>query len=321
MKCWIAATLAGAIAAAAGCSGQPTPKIVETAAARQLSRQSEATVALYVDRRARLLAVSYAIRVANVDRCAGNSGPILGIALWPHTPRFSDSFARALGRIYGVGPRRLTVVCVLPHSPADRAQVRVGDRIEAVNGKRVHSEAPVFDHAAAVRDGPVRLTVRRDGRELNLNVEPVFACNQEAFLEIGDLMLTDRTDGNHFYVTSGFIRFTRNEDELALVVAHEIAHRLAGMRAIRGPSVEIHADHLGLYLAARAGYDISIAPDFWDRVAIEQPWSLSDEVEFYGLNRVPPHGYMPSRAAAIRLVVDEIQNKLRNGDPLTLDFD
>ena len=151
---------------------------------------------------------------------------------------------------------------------------------------------------------------------MSVEVARLVACHHEAFIEIGDLMLTDRARGDHFYVTSGFIRFAKTDDELALVVAHEIAHRLAGMRVVPGPQVEVRADRLGLYLAARAGFDIAVAPEFWDRVALEQPWSLSEDVEHYGWTRVPPHGYMPSRAAAVRRIVAEIEEKIERGLPL-----
>ena len=83
-----------------------------------------------------------------------------------------------------------------------------------------------------------------------------------------------------------------------------------------GKSAEIAADRLGLYLAARAGFDVAAAPGLWDRLAVEQPWSLSDDVEHYGSNSVPPHGYMASRAVAVRAIVAEIESKRDEGAPL-----
>jgi len=273
-------------------------------------------VRLYVQRQARLLAVSYAIRTAGTDLCGDAVGPILGIAVWRSNPLFGRPFFEALERIYGVWSGSIAVVAVQPGSPADRAGIRVGDQILQVDGGAIHSDIDLFDRAAAVEAGAISIGLRRDEQEIRVSVEPLLACRPEAFLEIGDLMLTDRARGDHFYVTSGFIRFAKTDDELALVVAHELAHRISGMQVVPGPEVEIRADRLGLYLAARGGYDISVAPAFWDRVALEQPWSLSDDVEHYGWTRVPPHGYMPSRAAAIRKVVSEIRSKIERGESL-----
>ena len=276
----------------------------------------EESVRLYVARHTRLLAVSYAIRSAGAELCGEQVGPILGIAAWRSNPLFGRPFFDALDRLYGVWAGSVAVVAVEPDSPADRAGIRIGDQVLRVGGREIHSDIDVFDRANAAATDPIPITVLRDGAEVTLDVARLAACHHEALIEIGDLMLTDRSRGDHFYVTSGFIRFAKTDDELALVVAHEIAHRLAGMRVIPGPQVEVRADRLGLYLAARAGYDITVAPEFWDRVAIEQPWSLSEDVEHYGWTRVPPHGYMPSRAAAVLRVVAEIAEKIERGRPL-----
>jgi len=309
---------AGLLFSTAGCSTQSGVTQERDLSETEIHEEfAEASVRLYVRRQARLLAVSYAIRTAGADLCGDAVGPILGIAAWRSNPLFGRPFFEALERIYGVWAGSVAVVAVEPGSPADRAGIRVGDQILHVDGGAIHSDVEVFDRAAAVGDaGAISMGLLRGEQEILVSIPPLRACRPEAFLEIGDSMLTDRARGDHFYVTSGFIRFAETDDELALVVAHELAHRISGMQVVPGPEVEIRADRLGLYLAARAGYDVSIAPAFWDRVALEQPWSLSDDVEHYGWTRVPPHGYMPSRAAAIRKVVDEIRSKIERGEPL-----
>jgi len=307
----------GWLFSSAGCTTHPAPtpgpEFTEDALHEEYA---DASVRLYVRRHARLLAVSYAIRTAGTDLCGDSVGPILGIAVWRSNPLFGRPFFEALERSYGIWAGSVAVVAVQPGSPADLAGIRVGDQISSVAGGAIHSDVDLFDRAAAFEGGAIPIVLLRGGQEVRVSVEPLTACRPEAFIEIGDLMLTDRARGDHFYVTSGFVRFAKTDDELALVVAHELAHRLSGMRVVPGPQIEIRADRLGLYLAARAGYDISIAPAFWDRVAVEQPWSLSDDVEHYGWTRVPPHGYMPSRAAAIPKIVAEIRRKIEKGEPL-----
>jgi membrane-associated protease RseP (regulator of RpoE activity) len=281
----------------------------------------EQSVRLYVARHARLLAVSYAIRTAGAELCGEQVGPILGIAAWRSNPMFGRPFFDALDRLYGVWAGSIAVVAVQPDSPADRAGIRVGDQVLRVGGNEIRTDIDVFDRANAAATGSIPITVLRGEEEVTVDVSRLVACRHEALIEIGDLMLTDRARGDHFYVTSGFIRFAKTDDELALVVAHEIAHRLTGMRVVPGAQVEVRADRLGLYLAARAGYDVAVAPAFWDRVAREQPWTLSEDVEHYGWTRVPPHGYMPSRAAAVQRVVAEIAEKIQRGRPLLPESD
>ena len=75
-------------------------------------------------------------------------------------------------------------------------------------------------------------------------------------------------------VTSGMMDYASSDDELAMVLGHEFAHLLLGhgwtLPRWRGAR-EAEADHLGLYLGARAGYRPAAALAFWRRLAVDQP--------------------------------------------------
>ncbi len=116
-------------------------------------------------------------------------------------------------------------------------------------------------------------------------------------------------------VTYGMMKFVKSDDELAVVLGHEIAHIilshhkkvstvdvissmlgsilgakldevLPGIgRVVVGMGVgavesgisrdfERQADYWGLYLAYRAGYDIDVGKDIWERFAVEVPESM-----------------------------------------------
>jgi hypothetical protein len=261
---------------------------------------------LTVERQARLLGVAYALRTAGVVLCGEAAAPILGIAVLRNEPGWSPTVSDAFERRFGAARNEIAIVAVHPDSPGDRAGLQRGDVVVGVGGRPVYTRVELFERAREAREAVV-LSVARGELSVDIEVERRVACWHEAFIEVADWMLTDVARDGHFYVTSGFVRFARSDDELALVVSHELAHRLDSPSTIPGPEGEVRADLLGLHLAALAGYDISIAPDFWDRVAIEQPWTLSDDVEHYGFRRVPPHAYMPTRAAAIRHIVEAMR--------------
>ena len=130
-------------------------------------------------------------------------------------------------------------------------------------------------------------------------------------------------DGRHVFISTAMVDYAQSDDMLALALGHEFAHdllrhhdrldqvgiarkTLGDLGATPGSLwlAEKEADYVGLYLSARAGYDVSEAPEFWRRfpkVAGELSWSHPDADE---------------RAAALAATRDEIQAKARNGQPL-----
>lgn len=79
------------------------------------------------------------------------------------------------------------------------------------------------------------------------------------------------TNNKHIYITTGWIK-DLNEDEIAGILAHEMAHNMlkhTGWPSILYPSAlsvvdqEAHADKIGVYLLLRAGYNTCEARKKW----------------------------------------------------------
>lgn len=143
------------------------------------------------------------------------------------------------------------------------------------------------------------------------------------------------TDGEHVWITRGMIRFLKNDDELAIVLAHEMAHAYRGhmtnriakqaLRLILGPGPgqlvmtlieaatkefdrdkEREADLYGIMWAYRAGFNVDGAKDLLKRMAVEAPESLKQ-------------GFLSSHPTSAErlLAMDRIAETLKRGlDPL-----
>ena len=88
------------------------------------------------------------IRIAGAELCGKKISPVIGVYapnefairdMWAEKD-FVDPFVEAAQQRYGLG-KEPRVLAVVPGMPADRAGLRVGDRVTAVDGKlekRVH---------------------------------------------------------------------------------------------------------------------------------------------------------------------------------------
>ena len=158
-----------------------------------------------------------------------------------------------------------------------------------------------------------------------------------------ELMLNAYADGTAIVFSPTMCEALPEDDQLALVVGHEIAHNLLGhyeemltgqlagsvaeaiLTGVTGVYLggagttigtiafskdrEREADYYGLYLAAYAGYDISDAPELWRTLAHESGGGSG------GLT----HPSFPERSARAMLVVVEVAHKERDGKPLLPD--
>ncbi|TAE33163.1 MAG: hypothetical protein EAY65_05690 [Alphaproteobacteria bacterium] len=70
---------------------------------------------------------------------------------------------------------------------------------------------------------------------------------------------------------------------------------------------EREADYVGLYILARAGYDVAAAPEFWRRMSVANP---------DGIYTSTTHPTNPERYVNLKKTIAEIQSKQANGQPL-----
>lgn len=81
-------------------------------------------------------------------------------------------------------------------------------------------------------------------------------------------------------VCLGMLRFVKSDDELAVVVGHELGHLPSaadhGLLGGTQKEAEREADIRGLFYADRAGYDITVGTRVFERMAVELSSDLGD---------------------------------------------
>jgi hypothetical protein len=286
----------------------------------------------------RVADVAFRIVTANADLCsdqAPQSGLVLQTAL-EYGPRL-----RAAAKTAFQLDDRPAVEAVAKASPAATAGLRTDDILLAIDDQPLTVAAPPEDGrpdtrpatyapveaaqarlAEALRRGTATVTVQRGPQTLRLAMAGQTGCAYDAQVLPGP-GLSSSADGRHVFISAALVSYVRSDDMLALVLGHEFAHdvlhhhrRLDQVGLARKtlgdlgstPAslrlAEKEADYVGLYLSARAGYDISAAPEFWRRFPSDGGdlgWS---------------HPAAADRAASLAVTRDEIFAKQKSGLPL-----
>lgn len=191
-------------------------------------------------------------------------------------------------------------MAVVEGSPAAHAGLAADDRLLSVNGVALAPGAaapkPVPNRASvqraqqalveAMEKGEVVLRVAGPRGEREVRFRADRGCPAAVEL-LPSSEVNAWADGERVVVSAGILRRCRGDDDLALVIAHELAHNLLrhGRRSYspanrqgrlplppdtpqRGAQeTEEEADRLAVRLARAAGYDLSGAESFLTRLA------------------------------------------------------
>ena len=305
----------------AGCatpSGELNSSLVELEKQRQLKLVFDD----YWDKQLRLETVYYPLKRDSAALCGSNISPYYGTRqLWSRSLSvaiYSLDWVKYVARRFDLG-KVLKIVKVIPNSPADRAGLLVGDSIVSVNNKPLPSgrKSVVIlesDLRSYGYDGkPVILGISRGNETTEIIMKADMVCNYNAVLVSG----TDtnaNTDKNGIYVDTAMMAFAQSDQDLALVLSHELSHNIKRHIGSSRNSkyMEKEADYLSLYIMARSGYSIEGVAKFWRRMSLINPssiWAVPGST----------HPSNPERFVFIEKVVDEIQQKIAAGEPLIPD--
>ncbi|KRQ86983.1 Regulator of sigma-W protease RasP [Caloramator mitchellensis] len=83
---------------------------------------------------------------------------------------------------YNVGVTTLTINEVVPNYPAYNQDIRVGDRIVAINDNKIYSWTEFVTFVASNKDKPFKLTIKRDNIIIDKTMTPVLNAEQNKYM-------------------------------------------------------------------------------------------------------------------------------------------
>jgi beta-barrel assembly-enhancing protease len=348
--------LAMGFLAACGPQLQP-PGLPQPLVEREREQQQELAARLYLERAERVHRIAGLLRTHGAGLCDKEVEPWLGV-FWIGLDSFPYDYKDVVARRFGLNEDNLLVVSISAGQPAALAGLRPGDAIVKIGDTPISSYKSWYsltkvEHAhnliRKIGKNSVDLELQRGGETLSVRIEPISACRYPVEILVND-RVNAFANGERIGVTTGMLRFTGSDDEIALILGHEMAHNLlnhiersrgmrslgaaagilldvgmlaAGMhtgglfgqagnnigRLVFSKEFEAEADYLGLYFAAKAGFDIAKASNVFRRMAAEHVGSTTE-------NFLSSHPSTPERSVAMEAGVKEVEGKLQADEPL-----
>ncbi|MXW07070.1 MAG: M48 family metalloprotease [Gammaproteobacteria bacterium] len=292
-----------------GCMSTDVPRGDREDVREALQEQHKLAIELYLKRLVDVNKLMLPILRANNEICGPVSGHRIGVSIL--TKRmFPPNIRRVAEEEFGIGSR--PVIYLIPDTPAANSSLQNGDRLYQINDKKIgdnpwsHGTAHNTLKDALKKGDPITLTVMRRGSHEQIVevLEPEPMCMSFVYL-LQDGSPNAYADGDDIFVFTGMIKEVESDNEMQVVLGHELAHNamshiaktggigLAGsiLDVILGdegdeddeglfadlamiafsPAFEREADYVGLYMIARAGLDTQNASAFWKRLSVEYP--------------------------------------------------
>jgi len=264
----------------------------------------------------------------------GKKYPFLGVLV----ADLNKYTAKIFGKIPEEG--RVIVYGLIKGSPAEKSDLKIGDIILTINSQEV-SPSNFYSLVRGLSlNKPCRIFVERDGDYREIIIYPEALPYYINFLVVESPDINASAFRGGVAVTYGLLNFIKNDDELAIVLGHELAHLIKGhILKSEGTSIlfsalalafsknvdipqskdlgrllgrifqakfsrdfEREADFIGTLIAYQGGFDISKGIDIWERMAIEIPASLSSDF-------LASHPTSGERLLRIKKIVEKIRNK------------
>lgn len=201
------------------------PAIEAAAVDRETERQMEMAMELWFHRKERLQRVAWRLATRGAPLCDKTVEPGFGLG-WISSDSLPERFRGVARKSFGIDSK-LRVHGIVPGSPAARAGLEDGDEIVSVGGHAVASLEDMARVWSGLSGNRVSLTVLTVGGKSRVELKGVERCAYPVRLDLSDA-INAFADGKAVGITTGMMRFVESDDELALVVGHELAHNVSG---------------------------------------------------------------------------------------------
>ena len=214
------------------CLETPTgklPSINQAEIDMEAERQKRISYAKFIDQLSLVKSIGYKINSSNADIC--NKTDFTSGLTFANENVMGLKIARFFPEKINLGSR-VSIIDIVKNSPADKAGLALGDVILEVEGfifpEGKNALKKISKHFKDIKKKEIKkIKIDRKGEILTFDINQTKICNYPIIFT-QDKIVNAYADGKSIIMTQGMVDYARDDNEIAMVIAHELAHNDRG---------------------------------------------------------------------------------------------
>jgi len=215
-----------------GCLETPKgklPSINQAEIDMEAERQKRLSYAKYIDQMSLVKSIGFKINSVNADIC--NKTDFNSGLTFANENVMGLKIAKFFPSKINLGSQ-VSIISIVKNSPADKAGLALGDIILEVEGYTFpegrNALKKISKHFKNIEEKKIKkIKIDRNGEILTFDINQTKICNYPIIFT-QDKIVNAYADGKSIIMTQGMVDYARDDNEIAMVIAHELAHNDRG---------------------------------------------------------------------------------------------
>jgi beta-barrel assembly-enhancing protease len=215
-----------------GCLETPKgrlPSVNQAEIDMEVDRQKRLSYAKFIDQMSLVKSIGFKINSSNADIC--NKTDFNSGITFANENVMGLKIAKFFPSKINLGSQ-VSIIDIVKNSPADKAGLALGDIILEIEGYTLpegkNALKKISKHFKDIEEKEIKkIKIDRNGEILTFDINQTKICNYPIIFT-QDKIVNAYADGKSIIMTQGMVDYARADNEIAMVIAHELAHNDRG---------------------------------------------------------------------------------------------
>ena len=195
----------------------------------EADRQKRLSYAKFIDQMSLVKSIGFKINSSNADIC--NKTDFNSGITFANENVMGLKIAKFFPSKINLGSQ-VSIIDIVKNSPADKAGLALGDIILEVEGYTLpegkNALKKISKHFKDIEEKEIKkIKIDRNGEILTFDINQTKICNYPIIFT-QDKIVNAYADGKSIIMTQGMVDYVKDDNEIAMVIAHELAHNDRG---------------------------------------------------------------------------------------------